>query len=508
MVVVLFLLAVSLLSSAYAAGSVAGDYTVLVEDDGMVVYSVDANSVKWRTGLSGHSLLDVSIVGRLDDGARRFAQLVLAGNPPGVEYSQVAAIRTRYLFKSDEPGGRIFKAAVIGKEYVDLYGVSVWRQSFAAPERLSAWRELNETEDKVLQAVLATPKVQAAQGIAWDWWNEPALKFLDEGFIGTPWGTQPSAVSGARYVAAIAPRVAVYIADLDLSPVLGPVVDRSTPRLIYTEDEGLVQGRINFCPRDYAAAYRHLVGILGEPSPIIYERRPASVDFLERAEWFVGFDTKVVLSAGFTTATLEIGKRNAISLEGVKLEEIIALAQFRQAQEYERQEKFPAAVGLYQEILWAADCPHPFATVAQERLVTLSQRQEVLEVLGQYRGYAFSRLVNGLTDETDQLWLRIDLAPEAQRELQQERPDDFRAETGLGNITAVLCHVRFGNDADRVRIVEQLWLDSANRIVGTRPGAASQNGHWPAPHIQQVCKDFLARWFTSGKVTGEGITTD
>jgi hypothetical protein len=51
--------------------------------------------------------------------------------------------------------------------------------------------------------------------------------------------------------------------------------------------------------------------------------------------------------------------------------------------------------------------------------------------------------------------------------------------------------------AARYTVVEQVWLDSANRIIGGSPAGTPQDV-WPTPYIRQACEDFLAGWFTVG----------
>lgn len=51
----------------------------------------------------------------------------------------------------------------------------------------------------------------------------------------------------------------------------------------------------------------------------------------------------MVLTLWLSGATLEIGRRDSLSLEGRKFEESLAAAQLKQAQEYERQNRIPEA---------------------------------------------------------------------------------------------------------------------------------------------------------------------
>lgn len=330
------------------------------------------------------------------------------------------------------------------------------------------------------------------------------VRELEEGFIGHPWGTRPTDIQGVRHIADIAPQVSVYSADLDLAPVLGPVNAYTAPRLVFAEDGGLVKARVAFDPRNYDQVQRHLVDKLGEPAPIVYELWAGRVDFAERSEWLVGKDTKVVLTSWISVATLEIGRRDSLSLDGRRFEERLATAQLKQAQEYERQNRIPEASSIYQELLNGADSSHLYTATALERLTAFSGRNDAVEYLTKYRGYAFSRLRN-VYRGPEQLWLRIDLDHDARAQLQQQRPSTLSPEDRLADISAVLCRVRAVPAAGKYTVIEQVWLDSGNRIIGGRPAWAQQDAVWPAPYINQACKDFLEAWLTIGGTAGPAL---
>lgn len=502
---VLIALSFSAISIADANEAPADNRCVQVAYDGLVKYLLDTATVKRHIGLGGQSLVDVWVEGRLDADAGSRVQALLGGYPQGIDYTMVGTVRARYLFRLDDsvPHPEA-KAAVIERQYFDRDGGLIRRDPFAPPAATAEWRDLNETEAKVLQALMAEPSFQLAQGFDKELLNSAAVKALDEGFLGRPWGTRLAGFEGARHIADIAPKVSVYGADLNLSPILGTVNAYSVPRLVFAEDGGLAKARVAFDPRDYGRVHRHLVGVLGEPSPIIYELWAGRVDFAERSEWLVGINTKVVLTSWLAVATLEIGRRDSLSLEGRKFEERLAAAQLKQAQEYERQNRIPEASSIYQELLSGADSAHLFTATAQERLAVYSGRNDAVEFLGKYRGYAFSRLLNIFPGAANQHWLRIDLENEARMELQKHRPADIGPEDGLADIAAVLCRVRVVPAAGRYAVVEQVWLDSANRIIGGRPAWAPQDAVWPAPFIRQACEDFLEGWFTVGGISGSG----
>ena len=170
---------------------------------------------------------------------------------------------------------------------------------------------MNETEEKVLQALMEEPALRAARGLDKELLDSAAGKALDEGFLGRPWGALPADFEGIRHIAEIAPQGSAYSADLDLSPILGKVKTQATPVLIFGEDDGLVKVQITFGPHDYARVHLHLIGVLGEPSPTIDVVPAARIDVLGCSEWVVGINTKVTLTSRLTGGTLEIGRRDS-----------------------------------------------------------------------------------------------------------------------------------------------------------------------------------------------------
>ncbi len=499
-VVAAFLIATSLSATSLTAANEApaANRYVQVTDDGLVKYLLDTATVKRHTGLSGQSLIDVWVEGRLAAGSR--LQTFLGGYPPGIDYSQVGTVRVRYLFRLDssilQPEA---KAAVIERQYFDQTGSLIRRDRFAPPAAVSEWRDLNATEEKVLQALMEKPALRATQGLDKELLSSAAGKELDEGFLGRPWGARPADFEGARHIADIATKVSVYSADLDLSPVLGAVKAYTSPRLVFAEDGGLTKVRIAFDPHDYVRVHLHLVGVLGDPTPIIYEVPAAKIDVIDSSEWLVGINTRVVLTSRLSGATLEISRRDSLSLEGRKFDERTAEAQMKQAQEYERQNRIVEASSIYQELLNGTDSAHLYSETAVEHLAKYSGLSEAVEFLAKYRGYAFSRLRNVLSG-TDQLWLRIELDRDVRAQLQQQRPTTIYPDDRLADISAVLCRVRVEPATGKYVVIEQVWLDSANKIVGGQHAWPPQDAVWPAPYIKKACEDFLEAWFTVGGV--------
>lgn len=326
--------------------------------------------------------------------------------------------------------------------------------------------------------------------------HSEAGKYQDKGFLGWPWGTRPSDFEGARHIADIAPNLSVFGVDLDLSPLLGTVSTYSTPRLVFAKDVGLVKAYIALSPKEYEMVHEHLIQLLGEPAPIIYELWAARVDFISRSEWLVGRNTRVVLTSRRSDASIEIDRRDVSVPEGRSFEDTLAADQLQQVQEYERQSRILEASSVYQELLNGTASYRFFIPTAQERLAGYSGRKETVEFLGQDRGFAFSRLKNLFSGIHGQQWVRIDLSPEAREALQKQRPSDIEPQDKLSNISAGLCRVKVIPTAGKYLVLEQVWLDSSNRIIGGRPAWAPQDAVWPVPYIRQACEGFLQAWFT------------
>lgn len=326
--------------------------------------------------------------------------------------------------------------------------------------------------------------------------NNAPVKYLDEGFFGWPWGTRPNDFKGARHIADIAPNLSVFGVDLDLSPLLGNVSTYSAPRLVFAKEVGLVKAYIDFNPKEYEAVHEHLTQLLGEPAPIIYELWAARVDFIGRSEWLVGRNTRVVLTSRWSDASIEIDRRDLFVPEGRSFVDMLVTAQLKQAQEYEGRNLILQASSVYQELLSGTGFYRSYIPVAQERLAVYSIRKEAVELLGRDRGFTFRRLINLFSDIYGQVWVRIDLSHEAREALQKQRPSAIEPQDKLSNISAVLCRVKAISADGQYLVVEQVWLDNSNQIIGGRPAWTPQDAVWPAPYIKQACEGFLEDWFT------------
>lgn len=348
-----------------------------------------------------------------------------------------------------------------------------------------------------IQMIVEEPAFQAGLSMNPALRNRASVKDLDEGFLGYPWGIQPNAFVGVRHIADIPPNLIVYSANLDLAPVLGSVSAYSSPRLVFEKNSGLVKVHIDFDAKEYDTVHARLTNLLGEPIPIIYELRASKMDFIQRLEWLVGENTKLVLTWKVSGATIEVSKRDLIVPESPSFEKLIAAAQWKQAQEYEQQNRILEASSLYQELLNGTGSYYVFIRSAQEKLAKYSRLDETVVYIGEHRGLAFYGLKNIFTDNARQQWVRINLDPEARVELQQQRMG-VGEQDKLSNIATILCRVKVSPVGGKYLVVEQVWLDDSNRIIGGRPAWTTQNCGWPAPYIKQICEDFLEAWLTAG----------
>ena len=133
-------------------------------------------------------------------------------------------------------------------------------------------------------------------------------KSLVTGFLGWKWGAKPAVITGVGGENANVSGLTVYTADLDLSSILGEVKASSEPRLVFDQNAGFVQARIDFASVDYNKVDKQLQELLGQPTPIIYELYKVDASLLDRSEWHIGSTVKVVLENRFAGAVLEISK--------------------------------------------------------------------------------------------------------------------------------------------------------------------------------------------------------
>lgn len=324
---------------------------------------------------------------------------------------------------------------------------------------------------------------------------DPARPVNDDsdGFLGWSWGSRPREIAGVGYLADITSDLAVFSADFDISSITGEIRPCVGPRLVFSQKDGLVQVHIDFEAKDFNRLKEHLTRLLGEPAPIVHELWAARVDFSDRSEWHAGDNTRVVLATKGTATFLEIGKEDFTQLVGRNFEQMLAEALLKQAQDYDSRDMILEAVSIYQTILNNTESYSSSTNTAQEYLAAYSQRKEVLDYMSKDRDMRFYRLINIFAYSPAQQWIRIELGPGAQTELQSQRPS---AAAGLTNIGAVLCRVRIDPVAGKYMVAEQFWLDETNQIIGCRPAWAPQDTGWPVPYIRQACEDFLTAWFS------------
>lgn len=226
---------------------------------------------------------------------------------------------------------------------------------------------------------------------------------------------------------------------------------------------------------------------------------PNKENFFKRAEWLAGpsNNTRLVLLLRSTGATIEISKRNFFLPEGLNFTEKITATMLKQAGEYDREKRILEASSVCQILLKSTDSYQSFTQMAEEHLATYSSLQEAVDYLGENDGLSFYGLKNIFTDCAGQQWVRINLSSGTQGELQKQRPMDMEAQKELDNMSAVLCRVRIIPATGNLTVVEQIWLDDFNRIIGGRPAWALQDRGWPAPYMKQACESFLRAWFSA-----------
>lgn len=495
--IVLLVLSISVSGFANEYRNIDKDNLVTVDYDGVVRYTLDTGTIKRYTGLSGNTLVDVWLEGHpANTAARSRIKAFLDGYLPGVDYDKIGTFRYRFLYKI---GGRYSAqqamAVIIEKQLLDLNGAVSYREQRKLPGSLNEWHDLNETEEKALQTIMKRPEFKAVQQLDPALRNSEVVTDLNAGFLGQPWGIRPGEIKGARHIADIGRNLTVYTADLSLAHVLGDIDAYCSPQLIFEDGSGLVKAHIAFNAKKYGEVCDRLNELLGEPEPIIYEKRTAQVDFSERSEWLVGKNTRVVVLSMVLGAYIEISKQDADLPDGREYEKMLATYQLKQAKKYERQKRFVEAAGIYQGLLNSTVAYRFFTREAQERLAVYSRSDEAAVYLTKDNGSVFYGLKNNFSDNSGQLWIRIDLGPEARMELQKHRPGNIRPQERLKNINAVLCRVKPVPVASRYKVIEQIWLDSSDQIIGGRPAWAQQDSVWPAPYITNACEKFLQAWF-------------
>lgn len=312
-------------------------------------------------------------------------------------------------------------------------------------------------------------------------------------FFGRLWGMEPDKFKGAKFITDLDSNFMIYSIDLDVSSIVGAVPTYSCLQLLFSRNEGLVQANISFAGQEYNKVEEGLERLLGKQSPIIYDMMVSRKGVLKDTQWFVGPNTKVTLELGAMDASIEISKRTFPLVRAETIREKIALSMLKQAEGYSRENQILEASSVYQTLLNSTDSYQFFTQTAQEHLVLYSGLHAAVEYLGAEQGFAFYGLKNSLLDGSGQQWLRIDLDDVAREELKRQGPGDMQNE--LAMISMVLCRVRTIPTVGEFIVVEQIWVDDSNRIIGGRPAWASQNTGWPVSYINQTCEIFLRKWF-------------
>ena len=329
----------------------------------------------------------------------------------------------------------------------------------------------------------------------------------EDGFLGLLWGTRSEAFTDARLITDLTPGLKIYSVDLDVSPIIGTVPANSCLKLIFSKERGLEQAHIGFDAAEYDRVEQRLNRLFGERSPVIYELMASRDDFLKHAEWIAGpnSNTRIVLLLRSTGASLEISKRDFALPEGLSITAKIAETMIKQAEEYDRKNRIVEASSVYQTLLNSTDSYQSFTQTAMERLATYSSLNGAVEYLGEDDGFAFYGFKNIFTDCSGQQWVRINLSATVQGELRKQRPIEMESQNELGNMSAVMCRVRIIAATGELSVVEQIWLNSFNGIIGVRSARAPQDVGWPGPYIKQVCETFLRAWFSVEHISKEEV---
>lgn len=324
---------------------------------------------------------------------------------------------------------------------------------------------------------------------------------LDTGFQDWAWGSHPQDIDGIRPLADISSDLKVFIADLDLT---GQVTALGSPRLVFSKTDGLVLIHVDFRQKDYDLIQKGLTEMLGEPDhdPRVYELLKSQADFGEEAVWWKGKNTQVVLASDGEETYLEISKRGYFLPADGSLNSMLDTAVLKQAEKLDRRNQVLEASSTYQALLNSTEAYADFTAAAQQHLVEYSLEEDAVDFLSEVQGVSFYRLENIYNDNQGQHWLRMELNAWARAVLQSKRPADADENDGLTDISAVLCRVRIEPAAGKCVVVEQIWLDGENQIVGSRPAWAPQDTGWPASQITQACEEFLTAWFAFATGTG------
>jgi len=321
-------------------------------------------------------------------------------------------------------------------------------------------------------------------------------------FFGRLWGSKPETIPDTKFITDLTPNLMAYSLDLDVSSIMGSVPTYSCLQMIFSKEEGLVQAHISFDTTEYERVEAQLEQVLGMQSPIIYELMASRGNSFREAEWLVGKNTRVVLLLSTAGASIEISKRDFARPKGADFTEQFAVAMLKQAEEYSKENRIVEASSLYQNLLNGTDAYQFFTQMAQEHLVLYSGRHAAVEYLGEDGGFAFYGFRNSFSDYSGQQWVRVDLDAAAQEKMQKQRPMDSNLQNELTNISMILCRVRNHPISGQFSVVEQIWVNDTNRIIGGSPAWASQNTSWPVPYINQVCEIFLRKWLSIEHTAG------
>lgn len=175
--------------------------------------------------------------------------------------------------------------------------------------------------------------------------------------------------------------------------------------------------------------------------------------------------------------------------------QLLAAAMLEQGEEYSKNLQIVEASSVYQILLNSTDSYQFFTQTAQEYLAAYSSMEEAVEYLTEDKDFTYYGFKNISPDYSGQLWMRMELSPAVQAELQQMDKGQLKESA---DINAVLCRVRVIPGSGTYAVVEQIWLNDSNKIIGGSHPWQKQEASSFAPYIKQAGETFLKNWFTSG----------
>lgn len=129
-----------------------------------------------------------------------------------------------------------------------------------------------------------------------------------KGLCGIPWGSAPDALPGALLDETLVHVLRIYMADVDVTPLLGEVKQVKKAWLVFDAWQGLQRGVISFDGREYEKVLKRLTGLFGNP------RGERSLLYWQLAD-DLRLELEVMEAFGMLHGTLEISNPNFASYE-------------------------------------------------------------------------------------------------------------------------------------------------------------------------------------------------